>query len=218
MREWKKYFRRKKLYITGNPVRSDILKPVDRAEAMKYFGLDVRKKTILIMGGSLGARTLNQSIEASIDLIKKSDAQVLWQTGKLYFDSFKPVADNVPNIKVLQFIDRMDYAYACADIVITRAGALSIAELELLGKPVILVPSPNVTEDHQTFNAMALVNHNAGLMIKDNESKQKLFPAALKLLKDENKMQELSLNIGKLGIANAADRITDEILKVAKPV
>lgn len=213
-----KIFPKEKIVLTGNPVRSEILNKVDKAEAMKYFGLDGSRKTIFITGGSLGARTLNQSVEAAIDLIKKSGAQVLWQTGKLYYDTFKQVANEIPNLKVMQFVDRMDYAYACADIVITRAGAMSIAELELVGKPVILVPSPNVTEDHQTFNAMALVKKNAGLMIKDSEAKQQLIAAALDLLKDENKMQELSLNISKLGIANAADRITDEILKVAKPV
>jgi UDP-N-acetylglucosamine--N-acetylmuramyl-(pentapeptide) pyrophosphoryl-undecaprenol N-acetylglucosamine transferase len=213
-----KIFPKEKIVLTGNPVRIEILNKVYRSEAMKYFGLDEDKKTILIMGGSLGARTLNQSVEASVELIKKSGAQVLWQTGKLYYDTFKQVAKDIPNLNVVQFIDRMDYAYACADIVITRAGAMSIAELELVGKPSILVPSPNVTEDHQTFNAMALVNRNAGLMIKDSEAKQQLFPAAFDLLKDDNKMKELGTNILKLGIPNAVDRITDEILKVANAV
>lgn len=211
-----KVFPKEKIVLTGNPVRSDILGNVNRSEAMEYFGLDENKKTILIIGGSLGARTLNQSVEASVELIKKSDAQVLWQTGKLYYDSFRRVADEIPNLNPLQFIDRMDYAYACADVVITRAGALSIAELELLGKPAIMVPSPNVTEDHQTHNAMSLVKANAGIMVRDIDAKQELFPVAFGLLKDEVKMKELSANIKKLGHPNAADRITDEILKVAK--
>lgn len=210
-----KIFPKEKIVVTGNPVRSEIIQSnVNRSEAFKYFGLDESKKTILVIGGSLGARTLNQSMAASIDQIKESGAQLIWQTGKIYFEEYKNMNIAAPNIKILQFIDRMDYAYACANVVITRAGALSIAELQILGKPSILVPSPNVTEDHQTFNAMALVNKKAALMIKDTEAKLNLWGTAFNLLNNEALQKELSQNIKQMAIANATDRIVDEVLKV----
>lgn len=212
-----KVFPKNKIVLTGNPIRSEILNSkVSRSEAIKYFGLDENKKTIMVTGGSLGARTLNKSIEAMVERIAESGVQVLWQTGKVYFEDYKHIGNEQPNIKVLQFIDKMDYAYACADVVISRAGALSIAELQVVGKPTILVPSPNVTEDHQTYNAMALVNRKAAIMVKDDEAKVNLVPIAIDLLHNNALCAELSTNIKQMAITDAADRIVDEILKVAK--
>ncbi|MBS1613247.1 MAG: undecaprenyldiphospho-muramoylpentapeptide beta-N-acetylglucosaminyltransferase [Bacteroidetes bacterium] len=212
-----KVFPKHKIVLTGNPIRSEIVNSTaTRSEAMKYFGLDENKRTIIVVGGSLGARTLNKSIEAMVDRIAESGVQVLWQTGKIYFEDYKHIGAEQKDIKVVQFIDRMDYAYACADVVISRAGALSIAELQVVGKPVILVPSPNVTEDHQTHNAMALVNKHAAIMVKDDEAKVNLVPIAIDLLNDEKLRKELSENIKQMAITDAAERIVDEILKVAR--
>ena len=206
-----KIFPKEKIVLTGNPVRAEILnKKINRSEAHKYFDLDENKKTILIIGGSLGARTINESIAAYLNNVD-SNIQLLWQTGK----SWSGEKSTLPNVKQTAFIDRMDYAYAVADIIISRAGALSIAEIQNIGKPVILVPSPNVTEDHQTHNAMALVNKYAALMIKDIDAKADLMRAAISLLNDENKKQELSNNIKKMAISDSAERIVAEILKVA---
>jgi UDP-N-acetylglucosamine--N-acetylmuramyl-(pentapeptide) pyrophosphoryl-undecaprenol N-acetylglucosamine transferase len=210
-----KIFPKQKIVLTGNPVRAEIANMnCHRSEAMKYFGLDESKKTILIIGGSLGAKTLNKSVEASLQRIKESDVQILWQTGKAYFDESRKIAKGVLNLHAHMFIDRMDFAYTCADVIVSRAGALSISELQIVGKPVILVPSPNVAEDHQTHNAMSLVNRKAALMIKDDEAKLNLIGAAFDLLKDEPLQKELSANIKQMAIPNAADRIVEEILKV----
>jgi UDP-N-acetylglucosamine--N-acetylmuramyl-(pentapeptide) pyrophosphoryl-undecaprenol N-acetylglucosamine transferase len=216
-----KVFPKEKIVLTGNPVRASIVDMKNGGselteEAFKYFGLNPLRKTVLIVGGSLGAGTLNVSVEAAINKIKDGDIQILWQTGKAYFEHCSKVAEGINQIKALQFIDRMDYAYACADVIISRAGALSISELQLLGKPVILVPSPNVTEDHQTYNAMALVNKGAAIMIKDSEAKLSLIGAAFDLLKNDAQQKQLSAAISQMGIPNAADRIVDEILKVSK--
>jgi UDP-N-acetylglucosamine--N-acetylmuramyl-(pentapeptide) pyrophosphoryl-undecaprenol N-acetylglucosamine transferase len=212
-----KVFPARKIVLTGNPIRAEIVNAnVSRGEACKYFGLNESKKTIMITGGSLGAGTLNKSVEATLARIAESGVQLLWQTGKAYYNDYKNIGEQYPTIKVLQFIDKMDFAYACADVVISRAGALSIAEFQVRGKAVILVPSPNVTEDHQTHNAMALVNRHAALMIKDSEAKLNLIPAAIDLLNNETELNTLSSNIKQMAITNAADRIVDEILKVAK--
>jgi len=216
-----KVFPKKKIVLTGNPVRLAIVEMQKtgndlRSEAYKYFGLDPQRKTILIIGGSLGARTLNESVEAAINRIKDGDVQIIWQTGKVYFENCKNIGAGISQLKTLQFIDRMDLAYACADVIVSRAGALSISELQLVGKPVILVPSPNVTDDHQTHNAMALVNKGAAIMIKDAEAKLNLIGAAFDLLQNAAQQQQLSANISKMGIADAAERIVDEILKVSK--
>ena len=216
-----KVFPKDKIVLTGNPVRAEIVgmqKSTNdlKAEGLKYFGLEAGRKTVLIIGGSLGARTLNESVEAAISRIKDGDVQILWQTGKVYYENSKRVGEGVNRLKVMQFIDRMDLAYACADVIISRAGALSISELQLVGKPAILVPSPNVTEDHQTHNAMALVDKGAAIMIKDSEAKLNLIGAAMDLLKNEEQQRLLSANISKMGIPNAAERIVDEILKVTK--
>ena len=214
-----KYFPEKKIILTGNPVRQDLLDKIgSRDEAIKYFDLDENKKTILVVGGSLGARTINQSIISGIELIGKSEFQLLWQTGKYYFNDAKTQADasGFKNIKVNDFIVRMDMAYAAADIIVSRAGAGTISELCLVGKPVILVPSPNVAEDHQTKNAMALVNKNAALMVKDSEANEKLIDTTLNLLDDENKMMELSVNIKAMALRDSAKIIAEEVMKLYK--
>ncbi len=216
-----KVFPKDKIVLTGNPVRAEIVNMTKgdnnlKTQAYEYFGLSARRKTVLIIGGSLGARTLNESVEAAINRIKEGDVQILWQTGKVYFEQCKQVGNGVSQLKTLQFIDRMDLAYACADVIISRAGALSISELQLVGKPVILVPSPNVTDDHQTHNAMALVNKGAAIMIKDSEAKLNLIGAAFDLLQNNAQQKQLSDNISKMGIAHASERIVDEILRVSK--
>lgn len=211
-----KVFPPSKIVLTGNPVRKEITQiKTDKSEAIRHFSLDANKKTILIIGGSLGAKTINQSVQAALERIKESGAQFLWQTGKIYFEDCKKLAEGIPNLSALQFIDRMDAAYTCADIIISRAGALSISELQIIGKPVILVPSPNVAEDHQTHNAMALVNRGAAIMIKDDEAKLNLVGAALDLLQDENKQRELSQNIRRMAMPDATEKIVDEIMKIA---
>lgn len=210
-----KSFPKDKIVLTGNPVRSEIVNMnCGRDEAIKYFGLDGSKKTILVIGGSLGARTLNQSVEAAIERITASECQILWQTGKVYFDECSKVAEGIANLHPRMFIERMDYAYSCADVIVSRAGALSISELQLVGKAVILVPSPNVSEDHQTHNALALVNKKAAILIKDDEAKLNLIGAAFDLLKDEALQYELGKNIKQMAIPDSAERIVEEILKV----
>ena len=212
-----KYFPKDKIILTGNPVRQDLLDKIgSKTEALKHFELDSEKKTILVVGGSLGARTINQSVIGDFEKLGKSEFQMLWQTGKYYFEDAKKVASetNYKNIKVLDFITRMDMAYAAADIIISRAGAGTISELCLVGKPVILVPSPNVAEDHQTMNAMALVNKGAAIMIKDSEAREKLIDTTLELINDEREIKELSENIKGMALRDSAKIIAEEVLKL----
>jgi UDP-N-acetylglucosamine--N-acetylmuramyl-(pentapeptide) pyrophosphoryl-undecaprenol N-acetylglucosamine transferase len=211
-----KVFPANRIRITGNPVRRDIASlQADKVSAYAYYGLDPAKKTILIIGGSLGARTLNQSVVHSLERIKaQQDIQILWQTGKVYFEQALADTKDTPQLITRQFLDRMDYAYTCADIIISRAGALSISELQCVGKPVILVPSPNVSEDHQTHNAMALVKKNAAILIKDDEAKINLIGTALDLLKDTNAIVTLSTNIKQMARPDAAEKIVDEIYAI----
>lgn len=212
-----KFFPADKIIMTGNPVRQDLFNiPAKADEAYQFFHFSNEKKTLLIVGGSLGARTINNSIKNHLSDLAASGHQVIWQTGKFYFeDARKAFAEiNSPNILVTDFIARMDYAYSIADLVISRAGASSISELCLLSKPVILVPSPNVAEDHQTKNAMALVEKDAALMVRDAESVANLIPLALKTIQDENRLQSLSVNILTLAEPNSADRIVDQIVQV----
>lgn len=215
-----RFFEKEKIILTGNPVRQDLLeKQINREEAIRSFGLDPAKKTVLIIGGSLGARTINQCVLSHLDLIKNSDIQFIWQTGKIYIeDSRKQVeqAGNPPMLYVTDFISKMDYAYSAADLVISRAGAGSISEFCILQKPVILVPSPNVAEDHQTKNALALVNKEAAIYVKDSEAKETLLDIAIKTVNDEELLHRLSLNIAKLAFKHSADTIADEVLKLAE--
>ena len=214
-----RFFPKDKIILTGNPIRQDLfdLKNI-RAEAQAFFKLEPNKKTILLLGGSLGARTMNESVVATMELLKSSGVQLIWQTGKFYFEKAKAewAKYNNENIKVHDFIYRMDYAFAAADVIISRAGAGTISELCTIAKPCILVPSPNVSEDHQTKNAKALVNKQAALLVNDNEAHEQLLQKALLLLDDNTQMEALSKNIAKLALPNAADRIAEEILKLAK--
>ena len=213
-----KFLPNSKVKLTGNPVRKDLTDlKATREEGLQFFGLDPKRKTILVIGGSLGSLTLNDSVRNFISGIRHSDVQVIWQTGRGYFNKAKTAAADVSErVKVFDFINRMDLAYASADLVISRAGALSIAELTVVGKATVLVPSPNVAEDHQTKNAMALVNKNAAALVKDNEARQALFPTALQLLKDEAKLNDLRANISAMAIRDADARITKEILQHVK--
>lgn len=210
------FFNPTKIILTGNPVRKDITAVLpEKKEAVSFFNLDENKKTILIIGGSLGARTINESIEKNIDLLNNAGVQLLWQTGKIYYDGIieRTKGKDLSNIKIHQFIKEMNMAYSAADIIISRAGALSISELCIVGKPCILIPSPNVSEDHQTKNAMALVNKNAAILVKDIDAKEKLGEAVLSLLNDTNKQTELSNNINTLAKSNAANDIVKEIIQ-----
>lgn len=213
-----RFFPKDKIIMTGNPVRQGLLKQTSHEEAVKSFNLDPQKKVILILGGSLGARTINNTLTAGLSLIKDNpDIQFIWQTGKIYFQQVKEVvekAGNIPNLYVNDFIKDMATAYSAADLVISRAGAGSISEFCMLGKPVILVPSPNVAEDHQTKNALALVHKDAAIYIKDIEAQEILLPKALEVIKDKNKLEELSRNILKLALPDAAEVIAKEVLKL----
>lgn len=215
-----RFFPKDKIVLTGNPTMQDLrVTEANIQEGYDFFKLDPQKKTVLMVGGSLGARTLNESIVSAFELIKQSDIQVIWQCGKFYYEEMKILQskDIIPkNVLLLDFVSRMDYAYSIADLVISRAGAGSISEFSILEKSVILVPSPNVSEDHQTQNAMALVKHGAAIMITDKEAKEKLFPTAIDLITDSDKLESLSQNIAKLAQFNSADRIVDEIEKLIK--
>lgn len=214
-----RFFPAEKIIKTGNPVRQNVLDtPISQEEARKSFGLAPDKKTILLVGGSLGARTINESVLDNLNEIKNSGIQFIWQTGKYYSDSIKEQlkGKDFPNLKVLDFISDMGVAYKAADLVISRAGASSISEFCIIGKPVILVPSPNVAEDHQTKNAMALVNKDAAIYVKDSEATDVLIDKAIETVKNEDKLRSLSENIKKLGYKNSADVIADEVIKLAR--
>ncbi|UII23242.1 undecaprenyldiphospho-muramoylpentapeptide beta-N-acetylglucosaminyltransferase [Fulvivirga ligni] len=212
-----RYFPKEKIVITGNPVRRDILEVDSKKEkALKHFNLSAGKKTILVLGGSLGARTINNSVIGQLQKVVDADVQLVWQTGKIYHSEMTAKASNfdLSNIRVMEFIKEMDLAYAAADLVVSRAGALSISELCLVGKPVILVPSANVAEDHQTKNAMALVVKDAAVMVKDSEAENNMIPEALNLLADNDKQKSLGANIKKMGKPNAAEDIVNELMSI----
>ena len=210
-----KFFPVQKLMITGNPVRSSISQStVTREKGIQFFGLDAAKKTILSVGGSLGAKSINEAIDTHIEEFEKNGLQLIWQTGKPYAAKGKERAAGKNNIWVNDFIMQMEYAYAAADMVISRSGAMAIAELCVVKKPVVFVPFPFAAEDHQTVNAQNLVNKNAGIMIEDSEALNELVPAIISLSRDVEKQNELKNNISKLGIINADEIIAKEILKL----
>ena len=214
-----RFFPKEKIILTGNPVRQNLLDAkVTREEAAKAFGLDPAKRTVLLVGGSLGARTLNESMLGAWDALKGSNVQFIWQTGKYYYEDIRArlKGRELENVHVCDFISSMDAAYAVADLVISRAGAGSISEFCLLGKAVILVPSPNVSEDHQTKNALALVNKEAALYVKDAEAATALIPLALATVGDEARLAALSKNILTLAFHNSAEVIADEVIALAK--
>lgn len=217
-----RFFPKEKILMTGNPVRQQLLQAsVTREEALNSFRLDVNKKTVLIVGGSLGARTLNESVLSHLnDIAQRQDkVQFIWQTGKYYSAQIAEQLRQTPapkNLVVTDFIADMAAAYRAADLVVSRAGAGSISEFCLLGKPVILVPSPNVAEDHQTKNAMALVDRDAALYVKDAEAKEQLIPLSIKTVNDENRLNTLSENILKLALPDSARIIAGEVIKLAQ--
>ena len=207
------FFSSQKILITGNPVRQSIShSTISREDAIRYFNLDPHKKTILSIGGSLGAKSINEAIAAQLQEFEKNDLQLIWQTGKPYAEEAKKMAIKKPNIWINDFIMQMEYAYAAADIVISRSGAMAISELCVQKKAVLFVPYPFAAEDHQTVNAQSLVNKNAGIMIRDNDALNDLVPAVLALVKDEKKIQDLQFNISKLAILNADEIIANNIL------
>jgi len=211
-----RFFPKDKIVFTGNPVRQDVLDIENKKqEGINYFKLDANKKTLLILGGSLGARRVNQLIAKELDFILESGLQVFWQCGKLYFEEYKHF-NNKENVQVVSFIDRMDLIYAATDFVISRAGASSVSELCLVGKPVIFIPSPNVAEDHQTKNAKAIVDKKGAILLKENELDEKFETTFSDLISNESLQKELSHNIKSLAKPNATKDIVEEIIKLIK--
>ena len=212
-----KFFPAAKIVLTGNPVRAEIAYG-SHAEAQQFFGLDPAKKTLLVIGGSLGARTLNLATAAALPRLREAGAQLLWQTGKLYYPEAQAQAAPyaADHLQALEFIRRMDLAYAAADVVISRAGALSVSELCLTGKASVLVPSPNVAEDHQTKNALALVGQGAAVLITDAHAPERLYDEALRLLADPARQQQLSVRVRGLARPDATEDIVDELFKLLK--
>jgi len=205
-----KFFPKEKIVVTGNPVRAGIVNSmISQIEGKKFFSLDGTKKTVLVVGGSLGAKSINEAIDKHLDELLNADLQVIWQTGKTY----QPKATASGGVWVNAFINQMEYAYAAADIVVARSGAMTVAELCVARKPVLFVPYPFAAEDHQTVNAQQLADKNAALMVKDNEALDKVVPMIIALAKDESKQTEFKKNIGALAITNADKRIAEEIIK-----
>lgn len=215
-----RFFEKDKIILTGNPVRQGLLNSTQsREEAIYSFGLDPSKRTILILGGSLGARTINQCLMSNLDKVKDSGVQFIWQTGKIYIEEAREAvaqAGNLPMLYVTDFISDMATAYSAADLVISRAGAGSISEFCLLQKPVILVPSPNVAEDHQTKNALALVDKNAAIYVKDADAKEKLIDKAIESVNQPQLLKNLSKNIAELAFKDSANVIAKEVIKLAE--
>lgn len=208
-----RFFPKEKMVLTGNPVRQDLIDiESKRQEAVAFYTLDPNKKTLLILGGSLGARRVNQLVEKELKNILALDIQVIWQCGKLYFEEYKKF--NQPNVKVIDFIERMDYVYAAADVIISRAGASSVSELCLVGKPVIFIPSPNVAEDHQTKNAQAIVDANGAILLKESELEGHFRTVFENLVKDQEKQKLLGINIKKLAKPAATKDIVAQIIKL----
>ena len=215
-----RFFPADRIVLTGNPVRQNLLdNKMSKADAIKEFGLQSDKKTVLIVGGSLGARTVNESVLGHLDDIRDGQVQFIWQTGKIYKKEIDEALARVPrldNLYVTDFIGNMDAAYAAADVVVSRAGASSISELCLLGKPCILVPSPNVAEDHQTKNALALSTKDAAIFVADKDARKILVDTAIATALDEKKLLSLSENVSKLALRNSADRIAEEVYKLVE--
>ena len=212
-----RFFPKDKIIKTGNPVREDILDIDNRkTAALKFFNFDQDKKTVFVMGGSLGARTVNISVFNNVQKIIDEDVQLVWQIGKIYFDDYeqKMKSYDVSRLRMYDFLREIDLAYAIADVIVSRAGALSISELTIVGKPVVLIPSPNVAEDHQTKNAEALTSNDAAILITDQEAPEKLVDTVLKILEDKDKMQDLGANIKRLALTGATEKIVDEIEKL----
>ncbi len=214
-----RFFPADKIILTGNPIRQNLFNPeLDKNEAYAAFGFKNNIPTLLVMGGSLGAMTINNGMIKGLKQFAQAGVQVIWQTGKRYFADAKKAFDENPcsNVLVTDFISRMDYAYAIADVVVARAGASTISELTFLGKPAILIPSPNVAEDHQTHNAMALANQDAAICLPDKEAEEKLAPLAIDLLLDDERKSSIAENSKKMAQNDSALRIANEIVKLCK--
>ncbi|MCX2680449.1 undecaprenyldiphospho-muramoylpentapeptide beta-N-acetylglucosaminyltransferase [Galbibacter sp. EGI 63066] len=210
-----RFFPADKIVKTGNPVRQDLLEITDKKEeGLKFFELDDNRKTLFVMGGSLGARKINELVEKKLNFFKKKNVQLIWQCGKLYYEEYKKYDSK--SIKVKAFINDMNLAYASADMIISRAGASSVSELAIVGKPVIFIPSPNVAEDHQTKNAQAVVDHQAAILIKENELDSVFESQFLSVLTSEEKQKELGANFKKMALPNATKDIVDAIEKLIK--
>ena len=210
-----RFFPKDKMILTGNPVRQDLIEAADKSEAIAYFNLDANKKTLLVLGGSLGARRINQLIEKELDFLLSQNIQIIWQCGKLYLNDYSKYNEK-ENVQVVAFIDRMDLVYAAADVVISRSGASSVSELCIVGKPTIFIPSPNVAEDHQTKNAKAISDKNGAILIKESELETQFETIFSDLISNESKKSELSQNIKKLAKPNATKDIVEEIIKLIK--
>lgn len=210
-----RFFPKEKIKLTGNPVRQDLISVENkREEAITYFNLDKTKKTLLVLGGSLGARKINQLIAKELEFLNQLDLQIIWQCGKLYFDEYQKY--NATNVQVVSFIDRMDLVYASADFIISRSGASSVSELCIVGKPTIFIPSPNVAEDHQTKNAKAIWDRNGAILVKESDLESQFETVFEELVSDEEKQKQLSENIKKLALPNATKDIVEEIIKLIK--
>lgn len=208
-----RFFPKDKMILTGNPVRQDLINEASKSEAIAYFKLDANKKTLLVLGGSLGARRINQLIEKELDFLLSQNIQIIWQCGKLYLNDYSKYNEK-ENVQVVAFIDRMDLVYAAADVVISRSGASSVSELCIVGKPTIFIPSPNVAEDHQTKNAKAISDKNGAILIKESELDAQFETVFSDLISNESKQTELSQNIKKLAKPNATKDIVEEIMKL----
>jgi UDP-N-acetylglucosamine--N-acetylmuramyl-(pentapeptide) pyrophosphoryl-undecaprenol N-acetylglucosamine transferase len=208
-----RFFPKDKMILTGNPVRQDLINETSKSEAFAYFKLDANKKTLLVLGGSLGARRINQLIEKELDFLLSQNIQIIWQCGKLYLNDYSKYNEK-DNVQVVAFIDRMDLVYAAADVVISRSGASSVSELCIVGKPTIFIPSPNVAEDHQTKNAKAISDKNGAILIKESELEAQFETIFSDLISNESKQLELSQNIKKLAKPNATKDIVEEIMKL----
>jgi UDP-N-acetylglucosamine--N-acetylmuramyl-(pentapeptide) pyrophosphoryl-undecaprenol N-acetylglucosamine transferase len=204
------------MILTGNPVRQDLISVSEkRNEALAYFNLDASKKTLLVLGGSLGARRINQLMAKELEWLLSLDVQIIWQCGKLYFEEYRHFSEK-ENVQVVSFIDRMDFVYAAADVVISRSGASSVSELCIVGKPVIFIPSPNVAEDHQTKNAQAIVDKHGAILLRESQLDSEFNLVFESILKDNGKQEDLSKNIKELALPNATKQIVDEIIKLIK--
>ena len=210
-----RFFPKDKMILTGNPVRQDLINEASKSEAITYFKLDANKKTLLVLGGSLGARRINQLIEKELDFLLSQNIQIIWQCGKLYLNDYSKY-DEKENVQLVAFIDRMDLVYAAADVVISRSGASSVSELCIVGKPTIFIPSPNVAEDHQTKNAKAISDKNGAILIRESELEAQFETVFSDLISNESKQVELSQNIKKLALPNATKDIVEEIIKLIK--
>jgi len=216
-KDMEKFFPKSKIYLTGNPVREEVIDTAGKKDnALQFFNLNPEQKTVLIIGGSLGARTINESVIKHLPLFSEHKIQLIWQTGKTYYGQVFQLALHHKNVRIFEFITQMDLAYAAADIIVSRAGAIAVSEISAIKKPAILIPSPFVAEDHQTKNAMALVNYNAAILLPDKESGEKLGDTIIDLLNDDEKQKKLSKNISELAFENAADNIATLIINTIK--